>query len=70
MTKRVNIKKRSHGTTHRVAQCYVCDWHDSFGGGPDRIERVARAAKEHAATTGHSVVVESGSSFTYEVNNA
>ncbi len=66
MTKKVEVQKYSHGTTHRIAQCQECDWNDSFSGGQDRVERVAKAAKCHAESTGHSVVIESGSSFVYE----
>lgn len=66
MTTKVKVQKQSHGTTHRIAQCQDCDWDDSFSGSNDRVERVAKAAKSHAERTGHSVVVESGSSFVYE----
>jgi hypothetical protein len=61
----MRIKRTSHGTTHRIAQCYNCDWNDSYKGGADLVERVAKAAKAHAQATGHSVVVESGASFIY-----
>ncbi len=62
--------KVNHGITHRVAICqsHDCDWEDAYGGAKGRsIEAISRAAKRHSEKTGHSVVVESGSSYQYQV---
>lgn len=61
----MTVKKENHGTVHRQAVCNACNWNDAYSGRDDSIERVQRAAKSHTSKTGHSVTVESGSSFTY-----
>ena len=64
----MKTEKVRYGTTHRFAQCQACDWNDGYSGRGDSIERVARAAKMHSEKTGHSVLVESGTSFQYQVS--
>lgn len=63
----MKVKTVRFGTLHRIAQCQHCDWEDAYGGGgTNSIESVARDARRHAEQTGHTVVVESGTSFQYE----
>lgn len=65
----MKVEKHNFGTLHRVALCQQCDWEESFGGGAggNTVESVARNARRHAEQTGHTVVVESGSTFQYQV---
>lgn len=64
----MKMNKTNHGTIHRVANCEHCEWNDAYGGRGDSIERVARSARAHAKKTGHSVNIESATSFTYHGN--
>ena len=62
----MKAERVTHGTIHRAAFCQArdCGWEDAAGG-LRSIEAVSRSAKRHTEKTGHTVVVESGSSFEY-----
>ena len=55
--KAINV---ASGVIHRLAQCKNCDWHCGD------YRTAISDAKKHVNKTGHSVIVESANSITYE----
>jgi hypothetical protein len=67
----MKVIRSAQGMIHRVCFCQekFCTWNDAYSGvGGRSIEAVARAAKRHTEKTGHSVIVESGTTFTYSAS--